>query len=125
MMRRAGIVAGVFLSAMWVAYSFADVPNVTGKWNLTVSTPRGDMTRTAEFVQDGESLKVISRGRDRQQIEGTGSVEGNQIQWSFTRETPRGTIEITYEGKIDGDSMKGSVQFGSRGSGEWSAEKAE
>ena len=125
MTRLAGLGFGVVLLLVLGNLLLADVAEVNGKWDLTVSTPRGEMTRSAEFVLDGESLKVISQGRNGQKIEGRGTVKDSHIQWSVTRETPRGTIEITYDGKIDGGSMKGSVQFGSRGSGEWSAQKAE
>ena len=103
---------------------FADV-DVTGKWNMTITTPRGERTSVAEFVQDGEALTVISEGRDGQKVESKGSVKGNDIEWSRTLETQRGTVTLTYKGQIEGDSMKGTVQFGSRGSGEWTAERAE
>ena len=52
-------------------------------------------------------------------------MRGNDIEWMMRRETPRGTFEITYEGKIEGEEMKGTVQFGTRGSGEWSAKRVD
>jgi len=100
----------------------ADV-NVTGNWEMTISTPRGERVRPVEFIQDGEALIVISEGREGQKLEAKGSVKGNEVEWKMLRETQRGSLEITYEGKVEGDKMSGTVQFGTRGSGEWSAKR--
>ena len=99
--------------------------NVTGKWNLTSSTPRGERTRVAEFTQNGEALTVITEGRDGAKVEAKGTVKGDEIEWMMHRETSGGTFEVTYKGKIEGNTMKGTVQYGDRGSGEWTAKRAE
>ena len=116
------LIAGLFLS---VAGTFgADDVNVAGKWDLTISSQRGERTRPAQFKQDGQALTVIMPGRDGQEYEAKGSVKGTAIEWSSTRETPRGEITITFTGTIEGDSMKGAVEFGTYGSGDWSAKRA-
>ncbi len=115
------LIAGLFLS---VAGTFgADDVNVTGKWDLTISSQRGERTSATQFKQDGEALTVIMQGRDGQEREAKGSVKGTAIEWSSTRETPRGDITITFTGTIDGDAMKGAVEFGTFGSGDWSAKR--
>lgn len=99
--------------------------NVTGNWDLTVSSRRGERSTTAEFVQNGEDLTGFVVGREGAKSEAKGSVKGNDIEWTVKRETSRGTFEMIYTGKIDGDTMKGTVQFGTRGSGEWTAKRTD
>jgi hypothetical protein len=124
-MRRTGTAVCVVLCLFWTLPLLAAVVDVTGKWDVTVSSLRGERTRSADFVQDGESLKVKTVGRDGQAVESMGTVKGENIEWSVNRQTPRGAMTITYKGKVEGDKMKGTVQFGSRGSGDWSAKRAE
>ena len=122
-MIRTTLILGIFACFFWNGIMAADV-DVTGKWGMTISTPGGERSTVAEFAQDGEDLTVIVEGRQGQ-VEAKGWVKGNDIEWTLKRETPRGTFEMAYKGKVDGDTMKGTVQFGSRGSGEWSAKRAE
>jgi hypothetical protein len=109
---------------LFVGITVAQV-DVTGKWNMTTSSPRGERTRVAEFIQDGEALTVITEGREGGKVEAKGTVKGSDIEWTTRRETPNGTFEITYKGKIEGSTMTGTVQFGTRGSGEWTAKRVE
>jgi len=109
---------------LMVAGTFgAENVNVTGKWDLTIVSPRGERTGPAQFKQDGEALTVIAQGRDGEEVESKGSVKGTAIEWSSTRETPRGEITIAFKGTVEGDSMKGTVEFGTFGSGDWSAKR--
>jgi hypothetical protein len=96
--------------------------NVSGEWDLTVTTPRGEMTSTAKFVQEGETITVTVTGR-RGESTGTGTIKGADIEWTITRDTPRGQFTITYKGKVDGNTMKGEAQMGDFGSSEWKATK--
>jgi hypothetical protein len=123
-MNRTTLIVAVSIYFLCVGTSLADA-DVSGKWELTISSPRGERSTSAEFIQDGEELTVMMQGREGNTIEAKGSVKGIDIEWTVRRETPRGTFEMVYKGKIEGDAMKGSVQFGSRGSGEWSAKRAE
>lgn len=99
--------------------------DVTGKWDLTTSSPRGERTRAAEFKQEGENLTVTMEGRNGEPLEAKGTVKGSAIEWSVTRETSRGEFTLVYKGTVDGDAMKGTVQFGDFGSGEWTAKRAQ
>ena len=122
MLNALAIIVSVMSLATPALQEGADV-DVTGKWNLTTTTPRGDRTQEAEFVQEGEELTVISEDRDGNWVESKGTVKGNEITWSLDRETPRGKLTLTYTGKVEGDTMQGAVQFGDFGSGEWKAER--
>ena len=103
-----------------VPLSAAEI-NVTGKWEITTSTQRGERTSEIELVQSGKQLKVTMEGREGNKVEGSGTVTGNNIAWSVTRETPRGEFTMNYHGTVSGDSMEGEVQFGNMGSGKWTA----
>lgn len=94
--------------------------DVTGDWELTMETRRGEMTRDINFVQEGENLTVTMEGRGGE-VTGEGTIKGNDIEWTITRSTPRGEMTMTYTGKVDGDTMSGEVQLGDFGSATWKA----
>ena len=104
-------------------YLSAQEVDVTGDWEMTFKTPRGDeRTRDISFEQEGEKLTVTMQGR-RGEVTADGTVKGNEIEWTITRSTPRGEFTMTYTGKIEGDTMSGEVQMGDFGSSEWTAKK--
>lgn len=97
--------------------------NVTGDWEMTVKSPRGERTRNIHFEQDGEKLTVTMEGRGGEKITGEGTIKENKIEWSITRSTPRGEFTITYTGTVEGDTMSGEAQMGDFGSMEWTAKR--
>ena len=98
--------------------------NVSGDWELTMTTPRGERPpQTITLKQEGEKLTVTMTGRQGEEIKAEGTVKGNEIEWSMTRSTPRGEFTTTYKGKIEGDTMSGQVQMGDFGTFDWKATK--
>jgi len=97
--------------------------NVTGDWEMTTQSPRGERTQTIHIEQDGEKITVTMEGRQGEEITAEGTVKGNKIEWSMTRSTPRGDFTITYTGTVEGDTMSGEAQMGDFGSMEWKAKK--
>ncbi len=95
--------------------------DVSGAWELTMTTPRGERTSTYTFKQDGESLTVVTTGRNDEEITGAGTLKGAKIEWSITRTSPRGELTMTYKGQVDGDTMAGEARMGDFGSAEWKA----
>lgn len=113
-MKKTGI---VMLALTGVLALAAAAYNVTGDWDLTMTTQRGEMKSQLKFVQDGEKLTVtmIREGRDgtMQESKGEGTLKGADIQWKIVRETPRGTMEMTYTGKVtDDNTMNGTMAGG-------------
>ncbi len=96
--------------------------DVTGEWEITRETPRGPMTSTVTFKQEGENLTVTSVGRDGQEIVSKGTIKGNELEWSMTRSTPQGEFTVVNKGKVEGDTMTGTTQMGDRTS-EWTAKR--
>ena len=124
-MRKIYPILALFLFTIFALLLQADEVNVTGEWELTVTTPRGEMTSDISFVQEGENLTVTTKDRQGNEITGQGTVTGDEIEWTIIRSTPRGEMTVTYTGKIEGDTMSGEAQFGDRGSFEWSATRKE
>lgn len=114
-----------FLLTMFALLLQADEANVTGDWELTVKSPRGEMSQDVKFVQEGENLTVTMKDRQGNEITGKGTVKGNEIEWSITRSTPRGEMTVTYKGMVEGDTMTGEIQMGRLGSLEWRAIRKE
>lgn len=97
--------------------------SVTGDWEITVSSPRGERTSNMHIEQEGEKITVTMEGMRGGEMKGEGTIKGNEIEWTITRETPRGEFTITYKGKVEGDTMSGEAQMGDRGAMEWTAKK--
>jgi hypothetical protein len=104
-----------------VLMSAQDV-NVTGDWEITTQSPRGERTSDIHFEQEGEKLTVTMQLM-REEVTAEGTVKGNKIEWSVTRETQRGEFTISYSGTVEGDTMSGEAQMGDFGSMEWTAKK--
>lgn len=121
MPKKYAILTFCILVLLAVSLSAQEV-NVTGDWEMTITTPRRERTQDINFEQEGEKLTVTMQGR-RGEVTAEGTVKGNEIEWTITRSTPRGEFTMTYTGKIEGDTMSGEVQMGDFGSGEWNAKK--
>ena len=114
--------AGLALVVGLAARSSAADLNVSGKWKVTTTTPRGERTSEMTFLQEGEKLTVTSQNRRGEEVKSSGTVKGNEISWTTKFETPRGEMTVKHTGKVEGDTMSGTIELGSR-TGEWKAEK--
>ena len=102
-------------------------PDVSGVWEFTMQTPRGEMKNEATFVQtkveDKYVLKVSMVGFQGMEMKGEGAIKGNELAWTVTINTPNGDFQLSFTGKVDGAKMSGEVQMGDFGSSAWTAEK--
>lgn len=95
--------------------------NLSGTWEMTTQTPRGEMKSDLEIKQEGTKITVTMKTQ-RGDITGEGTVEGNKVQWTITRETPRGEFTTTYKGEIkDKNNMAGEAEMGQFGTIQWTA----
>jgi len=129
-MKTARLLAVAIVAALVVAVpAFAqDKPketpkiDVTGTWDMSVESPRGTMTLTSTFKQEGEKLTgTQSSEMGEMALEGT--VKGADIAFAIVIDMQGQQITITYVGKIDGESMTGTIEFGGMGSAAWTAKK--
>jgi hypothetical protein len=127
MKKTAVVLAGLLGLALVVGLaarsSAADV-NVSGKWTVTTTTPRGERTSEMTFLQEGEKLTVTSKNRRGEDVKSTGTVKGTEINWTTTFQTPQGEMTVKHAGKVEGDTMTGTIDMGGGRTGEWKAEKA-
>jgi len=112
-----------FALLSFIVLASAQVADVSGEWELTIQSPRGPMTLTAKFTQEGEKLTVTMTGPRGGESSGEGTIQGNAIQWSITRKGPEGNeFTITYKGTVEGTTMSGSSE-NPRGTVNWKATK--
>ncbi len=103
--------------------AFAYAADVSGTWEMTTQSQRGERTTEITIVQEGGKITVTMPGmRGGDPITAEGTIDGDKIQWSVTRETQRGTFTMTYAGTVTGDTMKGTVDRGGNTS-EWTAKR--
>jgi hypothetical protein len=116
----------LFLLVLTAALSLTlsgQITDVSGEWEMTISSPRGDRTSVMTIEQDGDKITVTMEGFRGNEMIGEGTVSGEDIEWTVTMDTQRGEFSITYKGTVSGDTMSGEAQMGNRGSMEWSAKK--
>src|SRR4030065_1462012 len=98
----------VFLSCVFLAG--VQGANVSVEWELTIDSPRGQMTSQAKFVQEGEKIAVTMTGPRGGESSGEGTIKGNTIQWSITRPGPGGNqFTISYKGTVEGTHTAGTA----------------
>lgn len=98
--------------------AMAAAVNVTGTWEMTTVSQRGERKNDVTFKQEGEKLAVSMmmpgrQGAEPTEVKGEGTVKGNDIEWKITRTTQRGEFTTTYTGKIvDDKNMAGTSEMG-------------
>jgi len=96
---------------------------VDGKWNVTMTTPRGSRDATLELKSNGAALSGAWGGPQGSQEFSGGSVEGNTVAWAVQTSGPMGPMTLRFQGIVDGDKMSGSVEL-PMGSGSFSGVRA-
>lgn len=92
--------------------------SLTGNWELTMTTQRGEQKSDMVFTQTADKLDVVMKraGRDGQitETKGTGTVKGADVEFSITRTGRDGNpTTMTYTGKIvDDNTVTGKVTMG-------------
>lgn len=98
------IVFGIFVLSL-----SALAEDISGDWEMKMTMRDQERISAIKFVQDGENLTVTMEGRRGGDMEGKGTVKGNEVEWTVVRETQRGTFETTYKATVDGNTMTGIV----------------
>ena len=125
MKKLAALVAAVALTALPVLAQEAAKEkkvDVTGTWELTVESPQGAMTITANYKQEGESL-TGSHVSEMGESPLKGTVKGVDITYTLTIDAGGQQLTITHTGKVDGDTIKGTADLGAMGSMSWTAKR--
>lgn len=78
---------------------------------------------TLELVVQKSALTGIWSGPQGSQELSGGSIEGTTLSWQVEMEGPMGKMSLNFSSSVEGDAMTGSVEFGSRGSGSFTAKR--
>jgi hypothetical protein len=113
------LVCALILSAS----ATAQLPDVTGDWEVTINSPQGARTGQLSLKQDGEKLTgKIKSQRGETPLEG--EVKGKEIKFKYTVKFQDQDLVISMSGNFDGDAIKGDVDFGGFAQGDWNAKRA-
>ncbi len=106
------------LAVLLTGISIFAAASLTGNWEFSMTTQRGEMKSDMVFTQTGDKLDVVMKraGRDGAitETKGTGTVKGAEVEFSITRTGRDGTpMTTTYKGKIvDDNTISGKVTMG-------------
>jgi hypothetical protein len=105
------------------APALAQDADIVGAWDVSVSTPQGQNT-SAPLVLKKEGDKIVgtfSSPQGDQPVEA--DVTDKTVTIWFSVRTQNGPVSITMKGTADAGVMKGTMDFGDRGQGQWSAKR--
>ena len=120
------IAVGLMLvPALLAAQAAPAKTDLSGKWQMSVTTDNGTGTPGLTLTQKGDSLS----GTYSSQVFGEQAVKGmvsaNKVAFSFTASAQGQSITVSFTGAIEADgSLKGTVDLGGFGSGTWTATRS-
>jgi hypothetical protein len=122
----------VLLAFLVSGIALAMAANITGTWEMTTVSQRGERKQDITFKQEGEKLMVSMMmpgrgGAEPTEVKGEGTVKGNDIEFKITRTTQRGDMTTLYKGTVVDDThLKGTQTMNMGGqdmTSDWTAVK--
>ena len=107
------LVLGLALAVAPVVAQDAAKPkpvDISGTWEMTVESPQGQMTITAKYKQDGETL-TGSHISEMGESPLKGTVKGADVEYTLTLDMGGQQMSIVHKAKVDGDTMRGSADI--------------
>ena len=115
----AALVAG--LAALPLALAQGDV---TGEWEMRLSTQTGVTTWQARFEQDGDRLGGEIDLGDNEILDVNGTVDGTTLAFVIVVPDLDGDQPIDFAGELMGDTIQGAPgSFSWYGTGDWEASR--
>lgn len=111
------------LFLLTAAPAFAQT-NVSGDWDVTVTSPQGTTTTPVTLKQDGMKVSGLFKSPQGQLAFDGGTVTGNELKFTFTINAQGMELPITLTGNVDGAAIAGKADFGGFAEGEWSAKRS-
>lgn len=96
--------------------------SVEGTWALKINSPMGEQPATLEL--SGSDALTGKMNASVGNADLTGSLDGDAVEFTGEIDSQMGKIALTFAGTVDGDEMSGKVEFGSFGSGDWTATRS-
>ena len=99
--------------------------DVSGEWEMTVSTSMGDQLAIVIFEQSGADLTGTFEVEDEVSDIASGEISGNNIEFTVLVPVVDPPIEIVFIGEVEGDKMSGTVDLSAMqmGTADWTAIK--
>ena len=88
---------------------------VDGTWNITMQTPMGERTSTADLTSAGGSLTGTQGSEGQSTDIFDGIVNGNDVAWKIKITNPM-PLTLEFTGTVDGNNISGRVSAGMIGS---------
>jgi len=102
----------------------AKTVDISGVWEMTLQTQRGDINTEITFTQKEGAITVTMANPMGQEMKGEGTVKENGAEWKFTVPTPDGgEFVIVFKAQIEGEKMTGEASMGEFGSSPFTAVK--
>ena len=96
--------------------------DITGAWIMTVDSPQGQMTITANFKQDGETL-TGNHVSEMGEMPLKGTVKGVDVEYTLTLDMGGQQMSIVHKAKVDGDTLRGSAEIEGMGTMAFTAKR--
>jgi hypothetical protein len=113
----------ILVALLLAAPAFAQT-NLTGDWDVTITSPQGANSVKATLKQDGDKVSGILKSAMGELPFTGGTVTGDELKFAFTVPVQGQMLEITLTGKVDGATITGKAEFGGFGEGDWIAKRA-
>jgi hypothetical protein len=95
--------------------------DLTGAWNVQVTTDTISASPMVTLKQDGDKLTGEYESAQYGKFPLTGTVTGNKVEFGFSMAIEGNSIDVAFSGTAEGDGMKGSVSYGDFASGSFTA----
>lgn len=100
----------------------AQTVDVTGKWDVTFNTQQGQLPASLTIAKEADKL-TGTLSSQQGDVPVSAEVKDKGVTIYAAIQTNNGSLDIVMTGTVDGDSMRGSVDFGGRGTADWSAKR--
>jgi hypothetical protein len=98
-------------------------PDLSGTWELSVTTLRGPEAATLKLEKSGDKYTGMAT-RPGEQASADATLKGKAVTIVITAQLQSGPATFTFTGEVAGDTMSGTADLGSRGSNQpWSAKR--
>jgi hypothetical protein len=98
--------------------------DISGDWDVTVTSPQGTNTTPVTFKQEGAKVSGMFKSPQGTLPFDGGTMTGDDLKFTFTINVQGMELPITLTGKVDGGAITGKADFGGFAEGDWSAKRS-
>lgn len=123
-MSRFRLFALTALAATWAALANA-ADTVSGSWQITFENTQGPPIETVmKLTQKGEAVSGTIPGIDGSDVAMKGTFKGKTLELNYSIDFGQGPVAIKLTGTVDADDYTGMGDYGTFGTGKFSAKRA-